>query len=67
MASKAEVVCYGLVEAAAVVRVFGAMLMPTQYVGIVVVSGLFWAAAFGLYAVLYWPVLSRPRLDGKPG
>jgi uncharacterized protein involved in response to NO len=67
VASKAEVVCYGLVEAAAVVRVFGAMLMPSQYVGIVVVSGLFWAAAFGLYAVLYWPVLSRPRLDGKPG
>jgi uncharacterized protein involved in response to NO len=67
VASKAEVVCYGLVEAAAVVRVFGAMLMPSQYVGIVVVSGLFWAAAFGLYAVLYWSVLSRPRLDGKPG
>jgi len=25
------------------------------------------AAAFGLYAMRYWPVLSRPRLDGKPG
>jgi uncharacterized protein involved in response to NO len=30
-------------------------------------SGLLWAAAFGLYAVRYWPVLTRPRLDGKPG
>lgn len=26
-----------------------------------------WALAFGLYAVRYWPVLTRPRLDGKPG
>lgn len=28
---------------------------------------LLWAAAFGLYAVRYWPVLTRTRLDGKPG
>jgi uncharacterized protein involved in response to NO len=33
----------------------------------VVASGLCWSAAFALYAVRYWPVLSRPRLDGKPG
>lgn len=30
-------------------------------------SVLLWAAAFGLYVVRYWPVLTRPRLDGKPG
>ena len=30
-------------------------------------AGLLWAGAFGLYAVHYWPVLTRPRLDGKPG
>ena len=28
-------------------------------------SVLLWSAAFGLYAVRYWPVLTRPRLDGK--
>jgi uncharacterized protein involved in response to NO len=26
-----------------------------------------WSAAFALYAVRYWTVLTRPRLDGKPG
>ena len=30
-------------------------------------ASLLWSAAFGLYAVRYWPVLTRPRLDGKPG
>lgn len=31
------------------------------------ISVLLWAIAFGLYAVRYWPVLTRPRLDDKPG
>jgi uncharacterized protein involved in response to NO len=26
-----------------------------------------WSAGFGLYAVRYWPILTRPRLDGLPG
>ena len=26
-----------------------------------------WSAGFGLYALRYWPVLTRPRLDGRPG
>jgi uncharacterized protein involved in response to NO len=26
-----------------------------------------WAAAFGIYAVRYWPVLTRSRVDGQPG
>jgi len=26
-----------------------------------------WSAAFALYAVRYWPILTRARLDGKPG
>ena len=62
-----EVLAFLLVQAAAVVRVFGGLWMPSQYVPTVIVSGACWAAAFALYAVLYWPVLSRPRLDGKPG
>jgi uncharacterized protein involved in response to NO len=37
------------------------------YVATLVVAGACWSAAFAVYAVRYWPVLSRPRLDGKPG
>ena len=67
VATRAEVVAYALVEAAAVIRVFGGLVLPSHYVGTVVVSGLCFAAAFALYAILYWPILTRPRLDGKPG
>ncbi len=67
VADRFEVACYVLVFIAAVIRVFGGMLMPSAYVITVVASGICWSAAFALYAVRYWPVLSRPRLDGKPG
>ena len=62
-----EIAAYVLVQAAAIVRVLGGMLMPALYLAGVQLSGMLWAAAFALYAVRYWPVLTRPRLDGKPG
>jgi uncharacterized protein involved in response to NO len=62
-----ETTAYLLVFAAAAARVFGAMLLPGLHVFWMQLSALLWAAAFGLYAVRYWPVLTRPRLDGKPG
>jgi uncharacterized protein involved in response to NO len=62
-----EVTCYVLVALAAAIRVFGGMFLPNAYLVTVVVSGICWCAAFALYAVRYWPVLSRGRLDGKPG
>ena len=67
VAGRAEVLCYLLVQAAAIVRVLGPMAAPSHYVATVATSGLCWAAAFATYAVAYWPVLARPRLDGKPG
>lgn len=62
-----EVACYVLVQLAAVLRVFGAMALPSLHVEAVIASGLCWSAAFGIYAVRYWPVLSRARVDGQPG
>lgn len=62
-----EVAAYGLVMAAAVVRVAGGIALPQAYVATVVGSAALWSAAFAIYAVRYWPVLTRPRLDGKPG
>jgi uncharacterized protein involved in response to NO len=56
-----------LVALAAAIRVFGGMLLPGAYVATVVASAVCWSTAFGIYAVRYWPVLSRPRLDGRPG
>ncbi|MBK7473896.1 MAG: NnrS family protein, partial [Betaproteobacteria bacterium] len=57
-----EVTCYVLVALAAAVRVFGGMLAPQAYLAMLIASGLCWSAAFALYAVRYWPVLTRPRL-----
>lgn len=62
-----ELTMFLMIQVAAVVRVFGGIASPGLYMGSVQLSGLLWAAAFGLYAVRYWPVLTRPRLDGKPG
>ena len=62
-----EIASYLLVQVAAIVRVFVPMAMPGLYLASIQLSGLLWATAFGLYTVRYWPVLSQPRLDGRPG
>jgi uncharacterized protein involved in response to NO len=65
-ADRFELSMFVLVQIAAAVRVFGGMA-PVAHVASVHLAGLLWTAAFGLYAVRYWPVLTQPRLDGKPG
>jgi uncharacterized protein involved in response to NO len=67
IATRADTACYVLVLAAALLRVIGPLLVPDAYVGWVTLSAVAWSAAFGLYAITYWPVLSRARVDGKPG
>lgn len=62
-----EVLCYVLVQLAAAIRVFGGMLLPGIYLATVIASAMCWSSAFALYAIRYWPVLARPRFDGKPG
>jgi uncharacterized protein involved in response to NO len=67
IADRFEVACYVLIQLAAVIRVFGGMALPDFYRATVVASGLCWSAGFALYAIRCWPMLTRPRLDGKPG
>ena len=62
-----ELTIFLLIQCAAMIRVFGGLVSPAWYMASIQFSGLLWAGAFGLYAVRYWPVLTRPRLDGKPG
>jgi uncharacterized protein involved in response to NO len=61
-----EVASYLLVLGAALTRVFLPLLFGGIYAGSVLASGVLWSAGFALYAVRYWPVLTRPRLDGRP-
>ncbi len=62
-----EVASFTLIALAAFIRVFGGMWLPGAYLLSVIVSGTCWSAAFAIYAIRYWPILSRPRLDGKAG
>lgn len=66
-ADRHETACYVLVALAAVVRVLVPLVAPAQTIHAVLCSAVLWSAGFGLYAVRYWPILSRPRLDGRPG
>jgi len=67
VADRFEVAMFALIQAAAMIRVFAGMISPALYLPSIELSGLLWASAFALYAVRYWPILTRPRLDGKPG
>jgi uncharacterized protein involved in response to NO len=62
-----EVAAYLLVLSAAAVRVLLPLLMPSQLINAWLFSALLWSLGFGLYTLRYWPVLSRKRLDGRPG
>lgn len=62
-----EVAAYALVQIAAVIRVFGTLLFPDAYVPLLVTAGMCWSAAFTLYLIVYVPILTQPRIDGRPG
>lgn len=59
---------YGLVSAGALLRVAAPLLGTDNYVHLGVHgAGLLWAMGFLIFAVLYGPILMRPRIDGRPG
>ena len=65
VATRAEVSCYALVGLAALVRVALPLLAPALLAQAVLLSSLLWSCGFGLYALRYWPILSRS--DGLAG
>jgi uncharacterized protein involved in response to NO len=62
-----DTICYVLVLLASVVRVAVPLAAPEQTLLAVQWSAALWSAGFALYAARYAPVLTRARLDGKPG
>lgn len=66
-ADRADTTCFLLVLLAALARILVPLVAPSLTLGAVLASAVFWTAGFALYAVRYWPVLTRPRLDGAPG
>ncbi len=48
------------------VRVFGPY-STLGYSQLIVTAVMFWVLAYGCFLVLYLPILTRPRVDGRPG
>ena len=66
-ATASETASYVLVHLAAAARVFLPLLDAELQLTSIVVSGILWSAAFALFTVTFWPILTRPRLDNMPG
>lgn len=57
---------YIAVITAGAVRVIAAFVPQLAYPALTV-SAVAWVVAFLLFVLIYWPILSRPRADGRPG
>jgi len=58
---------FGLVIFATLSRVLLPIVLPEYYRLSVMLAASGWIVAFGLFCMVYWPILSKPRIDGTPG
>ena len=58
--------CYVLISLAALIRVLAGMEWIGWHVGLWG-SAIFWTLAFARFCIFYWPILTQPRKDGRPG
>jgi uncharacterized protein involved in response to NO len=61
------VLAFALVMLAALARVVVPLTGLVPYRASVFTAGILWTLAFGLFLVAYLPILTSPRVDGKPG
>lgn len=60
------VVIYLAITLGAVARVLAA-LQSIDYRAGLFIAAFGWTLAFSLFVFIYWPILSQPRADGRPG
>jgi len=65
--SRPEVLAYGMVMLAAVLRVLAPLLTPDWYTSSVVAAAALWSVAFLIYLWVFTPWWMQTRLDGKDG
>src|SRR5262245_39283039 len=63
----AMVVAFGLVNLSAVTRGLLPILLPEWFSPLIFLSGVLWIAGFVIFIVIYTPILTQPRIDGRPG
>jgi uncharacterized protein involved in response to NO len=59
-ATPMTVVTYVLILAAVILRVF----IPLDWA--IPAAGVLWTIGWGMFSIVYWPVLAKPRIDGLP-
>lgn len=57
---------YIAITLAAFARVLAALQLLDYRVGLLV-AATGWSLAFATFTLIYWPILTRPRADGRPG
>ena len=63
-AGAAELVMFAAIHAAALCRVLGPLTTSTATRTWLLAAAGLWVLAFGAFAVAYFPILTRPRVDG---
>jgi len=63
---KFAVVIYVAITMAALARVLTALQLLDYHIGLLL-AAIGWSLAFGIFVLIYWPILTRPRADGRPG
>nr|WP_299013438.1 NnrS family protein [uncultured Photobacterium sp.] len=64
---KAMVVAFALLLVAALVRTVLVVLFPALILNAYIISAVLWSMAFLIFSMVYYPVLTQPRVDGRPG
>lgn len=49
-----------------IVRILGVYVW-SNYAEVMTVSIIFWSLGYGLFVMHFWPILTKPRVDGQPG
>jgi uncharacterized protein involved in response to NO len=64
--SRFTVWAYGLISAGALLRVM-APVIPDGMMALTMAGGVIWTLGWVFYAVVYFPICTKPRADGRPG
>jgi uncharacterized protein involved in response to NO len=62
-ASPMIVAAYVMISLAALVRIIGPSMLPELYNEAMLLSGLLWVVLFAGLSWVFWPVLTRPRIN----
>ncbi len=63
-AGRIEISAFLLLQAATIVRIVPGLVWPQNYQAYVAGSATLWSFAFGIFALGYWKILTRPRIEG---